>query len=65
VGILFVIFGGLAIVVGVLGKNFYAADVLSGVGYKQKSSRWSGKLVFIVVGLGFIALGIKLLVSGD
>jgi hypothetical protein len=63
-GILFVIIGGLAIVVGVFGKNFYAADVLSGAGYKQKSSRRSGQLVFIVGGLGFIALGIKLLVSG-
>jgi len=63
-GILFVISGGLAIVVGVLGKDFYVADVITLAPYKKKSSKWSGKLVFIVVGLGFIALGIKLLVSG-
>jgi|UPI00037BBD43 hypothetical protein len=61
----FLILGGLAIVGGVLGSNFYAADVLSLAAYKQKSSRRSGQLVFIVVGLAFIALGIKFLVSGD
>ena len=63
-GIFFVILGGVLLVGGVFGKDFYVADVLSLAAYKQKSSRWSGKLVFIVVGLGFIALGIKFLVSG-
>jgi hypothetical protein len=64
VGTLFVILGIVAIVAGILGKDFYVADVLSGVGFKQKRSRWSGRLIFIVGGLSFIAAGIKVLIGG-
>jgi hypothetical protein len=56
--IVFVVIGILSITAGVFGKNFYAADVISLHAYKQRSSTWSGRLVFILVGVLFIALGI-------
>lgn len=62
-GIFLIIFGGLAIAGGVFGKNFYAADVVALDSFKQKSSRWSGRLIFIAVGVVLIAVGIKLLVD--
>ena len=64
-GILLVISGILAIVVGIFGRNFYEADVIALRAFKQKSSTWSGRLVFIVVGVVFVALGIKLLVDAE
>jgi hypothetical protein len=60
-----VIIGGMAIAVGIFGKNFYTADILSLALYRQKSSTWSGRLVFIVVGIGFVAMGIKLLIGAE
>jgi hypothetical protein len=62
-GVLLVLFGVLAIAGGVLGKSFQAADVIALGDYKQKSSRWSGRLVFIVVGVGLIGIGITLALS--
>jgi len=62
-GILFVICGGAAIATGILGKGFYLGDVLSGNAYKQKSSRFSGRLIFIVAGVFLAALGIKALMG--
>jgi len=59
-----VIVGIVAIVLGIFGKDFYAADPLSGTGFKQRSSTWSGRLVFIVVGVAFVATGIQLLLNG-
>jgi hypothetical protein len=52
-----------AIAVGIFGKNlnFYAADVETGAPFKQKSSRWSGRTVFAMVGVFMLAIGIKLL----
>jgi hypothetical protein len=64
-GILFVILGTVAIAAGVFVKDFYVADILSGVGFKQKRSRWSGRLIFIVGGLSFVAAGIKVLMGGE
>jgi hypothetical protein len=64
-GILFVILGTAAIAAGVFVKDFYVADILSGVGFKQKRSRWSGRLIFIVGGLSFVAAGIKVLMGGE
>jgi NADH:ubiquinone oxidoreductase subunit 2 (subunit N) len=63
-GILFVIIGGLAIAMGIFGKEFYEADT-EGFGFKsaRKVPRWSGRTLFIVVGVLFIALGIKFLVD--
>jgi hypothetical protein len=62
--LLALILGVFSIVVGIVGKDFHAADVLSGVGYKQKSSRWSGRLIFILVGVFFLADGILGLIRG-
>jgi len=61
VGILLMIFGAAAILGGIFGKDFHAADVVALGEFKQKSSRWSGRLVFIVVGLSLIGVGIKML----
>jgi hypothetical protein len=62
-GIFFVIMGVLAIAVAIFGKKFTVADVLSLSGYRQKSSTWSGRLVFAVGGISFVALGVKLLMG--
>jgi hypothetical protein len=64
-GILLVIFGGLAIAGGIFGKDFYAADVVSLSAFKQKSSKWSGQLVFLFVGAVLVAIGVKLLVGPE
>jgi len=62
-GFIALIIGGVALAAAVFGKEFYVADVDSGSGFKpdQRRSTWSGRLVCIIVGLGFIAIGIKLL----
>ncbi|MGA3071125.1 MAG: hypothetical protein ABSD43_12995 [Terracidiphilus sp.] len=64
-GILLVIAGSLGIVGGIFGKDFYAADVDSLSAFKQRSSRWSGRLVFLLVGTGLVAIGVKLLVGAE
>jgi NhaP-type Na+/H+ or K+/H+ antiporter len=65
-GVAFILVGIAAIVIGILGKEFYVADILSLSGFRreQRSSTWSGRLVFLVVGAGFVALGAKFLMSG-
>jgi hypothetical protein len=63
-GVLLVVFGALAIVGGIFGKDFHAADVVALGEFKQKSSKWSGRLVFIVVGIGLVGVGIKMLLGG-
>lgn len=62
-GFLLVIFGCLAIVGGILGEQFFAADVVALGAFNQKSSKWSGRLVFFVVGVGLIGIGIKLILG--
>ncbi len=64
-GVLLVIFGVLAIAGGVLGKDFHVAGVIALSEFKQKRSRWSGRLVFIVVGVGLIGIGIKMLLGAE
>ena len=64
-GVLLVIFGAMAIVGGVLGKDFHAADVIALGEFRQKSSRWSGRLVFIIVGVGLIGIGIKMCLGSE
>lgn len=59
--ILFLICGIVSILIGIFGKNFYQADVVTGAAYKQRSSTWSGRLVFIVVGIFFMGMGITFL----
>lgn len=63
-GVLLVIFGALAIVGGIFGKNFHTADVIALGEFKQQSSKWSGRFVFIAVGVGLVGLGIKMLLGG-
>jgi hypothetical protein len=64
-GLLLIIFGFLAIIGGAFGKQFYAADVVALRAFNQRSSKWSGRLVFIVVGVALVAVGIKLLVGAN
>lgn len=54
-------FGCAAIIGALFGKEFYAADVETCAPFKEKSSRWSGRLVYLIVGIGLLAIGIKLL----
>jgi hypothetical protein len=62
-GILLIAAGLVGIAGGVFGKKFYEADILSVSVGSRKSSTWSGRLIFIIVGTGLIAVGIKLLMS--
>ncbi|MGO9336243.1 MAG: hypothetical protein ACLPY1_01920 [Terracidiphilus sp.] len=64
-GIFLMIFGVVAILGGIFGKDFHAADVVALGEFKQKSSRWSGRLVFIVVGVALIGVGIKMLLGAE
>ena len=64
-GILLIAAGLVGVAGGVFGKKFYEADILSLSVGNRKSSTWSGRLVFIVAGVGLIAVGIKLLVSAN
>ena len=62
-GVFLIAFGLVAIVAGVFGKEFTVADVDSLAEFKPptKSSTWSGRVVFIGVGVGLILVGIRLL----
>jgi hypothetical protein len=64
-GFLLVVFGCLAIAGGIFGKRFHAADVVALGAFTQKSSKRSGRLVFIVAGVAIIAVGIKLIVGAQ
>ena len=57
-GIILVVFGFLAVAAGIFGKDFYQGG-FGLVSFGTKSSTWSGRLVFIVVGILFIAVGIE------
>jgi hypothetical protein len=50
--------------VGIFGKDLYAADVIALGALKQKSSTWSGRLVFLLVGV-VLAIGICLWVRNN
>jgi hypothetical protein len=62
-GVLLVICGVVAIAGGVFAKEFYSADVLSLAPYEERMPRWAGRLLFILVGVFFLAVGIKLLLD--
>ncbi|HEV2136769.1 MAG TPA: hypothetical protein VGR47_21295 [Terracidiphilus sp.] len=64
-GVLLIVFGVVAIVGGALGKSFHAADPIALGEFKQKSSTWSGRLIFVVVGLGLIGIGITMLLEAQ
>ena len=59
-GFFLIVAGLVAVVAGVLGKKFTVADVDSLAEFKppRESSTWSGKAVFIGVGVGMILIGI-------
>jgi hypothetical protein len=65
IGALLIIFGALGITGAIFAKDFWAADVIALHEFKQKLPTWSGRLVFIVAGLGLIAVGVKMLIGGE
>ncbi len=62
-GLILIAAGLVAIVAGVLAKEFTVADVdaLAEFQPPKKSSIWSGRAVFIGVGAGMILIGIGIL----
>ena len=58
--------GIVGIAVGILGKEFYVAD-LDGIQIKpeKKSSVWSGRLVFITAGILLLFIGIRMILVAD
>ena len=58
------IFGAAGIAAGIWGKKFFKADILALGSYEERSSRWSGRLVFIIAGLWLVVSAISRLVWG-
>lgn len=67
IGTLLVIFGALGIAQAILAKEFWAVDGLGLHEFKKKRKlpTWLGRLVGAVVGLGLIAVGVKMLIGGE
>jgi cytochrome c biogenesis protein ResB len=61
-GVLLIVFGCVAILGAIFGKEFFAVNVNSPTAYKQKRSTWSGRLLFALVGVFLIGIGIDLIV---
>ncbi len=61
-----VIFGALGIAQAISAKEFWAVDGLGLHEFKKKRKlpNWLGRLVGAVVGLGLIAVGVKMLIGG-
>jgi hypothetical protein len=57
-GVILILVGIGAIAAGVLGKNFYYDS-------GQKTAVWFGRSVCLIVGAGFIARGIMLLLDSN
>jgi hypothetical protein len=65
IGIVLIVFGCIAIAVGIRGGEFYAGGA-DGIGsFNQRSSKRSGRVVFILAGVGLLAVGVKILVFGQ
>lgn len=64
-GIIAIIAGVFAIVLGIFGKDFYEADGIALHAFKRKSSLRSARIVCFVVAALFIAMGIGLLLPAD
>jgi|HubBroStandDraft_1064217.scaffolds.fasta_scaffold76947_4 hypothetical protein len=64
-GLLLIGFGLLSILGGIFGRTFRKADVDSLAEFKQETSTWSGRLVFLAVGACLIAVGVKLLLEAE
>ena len=67
IGALLIIFGVLAIAQAIFAKEFWAADGLGLHEFKKKRKipTWLGRLLGAVVGLGLIAVGVKMLIAGE
>jgi hypothetical protein len=52
-----------AILVGIFNKTFYAAKGLSGGTSGKQIPRWQGRLIFLLVGGGFLFFGIYYFIS--
>lgn len=59
-----VIFRVLGIAGAIFGKEFWAADVVALHEFRRKHPTWLGRLVFVVAGVGLIAIGCKMLIEG-
>ncbi len=59
---LLMIFGAVGVAGGIFGKDFRNADVITVHEFKGKSSTWSGRLVFILVGVCLMVVGFTMLV---
>jgi|CZKL01.1.fsa_nt_gi hypothetical protein len=62
-GLILIAAGIVAIVAGILAREFTVADVDALAEFKpsKKSSTWSGRAVFIGVGAGMILIGIGII----
>jgi len=67
IGALLIIFGALGIGGAIFAKEFWAVDGLGLHEFKKKRKlpTWLGRLVGAVVGLGLIAVGVKMLIRGE
>jgi hypothetical protein len=67
IGSLLVIFGVLGIAQAIFAKEFLAVDGLGLHEFKKKRKlpTWLGRLVGAIVGLGLIAVGVKMLIGGE
>jgi hypothetical protein len=65
-GIIFILGGIAAALIGVFGKKFYEGDALTLSGHKRERrvSTWYGRLIFMIVCVFFIAAGTKFLSDG-
>jgi len=63
IGTILVIFGALGIAGAIFGKDFRSADAITLHELKQRIPTWLGRLLCIVVGIGLIAIGIKMIIG--
>lgn len=65
-GYFFVILGVIALVVGITEKEFYV-DGFEGADFKppRRVRVWLGRLVFTLVGVSFVALGVKMIFESN
>jgi hypothetical protein len=64
-GLVFIFFGCVGVLIAIFGKAFSVADPDAITPFNQKRSRRSGRLISLVVGLMFLAYGIKVLLIGQ
>jgi hypothetical protein len=67
IGTLLVALGALGIWGAIFAKEFWAVDGLGLHEFKrkQKLPTWLGRLLSAVVGVGLIAIGVKMLIRGE